>query len=839
VTLADLSGTGRMDILVTDKLTGEVGVISNLGPVVLAAPVMYPAGTGLYAVTNSSGLASVTTLEATAGVAAAPLTTGGPADLVAIDPGSNTASVLSGLGGGRFANPVTVPTATPAIQVLLADLQGNGILDMIVLSNQGKDGTVAVYRGNGQGGFLPDPFFTIPVGPQPTGMTLADVTHNGKLDLLIGNAYGDLLVLLGNGDGTFQPYHNVNQNVALAVLPNGSKTPDFIFADQGLDRVVVDYSGGKSKTLADQTSGLLAPGAVVLADLSGDGIPDLIVANSGGNNVLVYPGLGNGQFGPELNGGNGFFVGTNPVSIYVAKLTNVANLTGRPDLVVTNEGSNDVSILLNEPTANGGFTFVAGPRFLGGPGPTSAVVTNDPVTNEPDLLVTDGGSDQVRLLPGHGNGSFIDSGPQVKTFDLPAGSDPVQGMVGTFLPNQGPEIATVNRGANDITVISDFTTATPVFSTFATGGIEPVEAIAVTFTGQTDESLVVANTGDGLFTLLGGADGLEEEASLADPKLPEPTALDLASVSSNEVSFYAATAGMEAAFTLAFILPGFTSATTAIPGSSSASVATPPALVALTPTSLPLVGTLLVTMLNSPVSTTETVLTTSSGGALVNTAGNTAEVNTSFLSVAPSQGQGLFAQFATLEYEETEAVLPAPGTPVPQGQGQGAPPWARAVLGDEEIFEKIRQENQDVPPDQSQDGPAAPRQSPRDEGKEPAGRSPADAPTSQPSEAGRGPGRIEESPGADRVFARAVDAAIEMLAALPPLTWRPIASAAPETCRPAAHVAIHSLDGRAAPSQANTAAWVPVAIASTLVIHASPLVEVLRDRRRLPTEAES
>ena len=153
-------------------------------------------------------------------------------------------------------------------------------------------------------------------------------------------------MLLGNGDGTFQPYYSADQHVALAVLPNGSATPDFIYADQGLDRVVVDYASGQTSVVADHSSGLLAPGAVALADLNGDGIPDLIVANSGSNNVLVYPGLGNGQFGPELNGGNGFFTGTDPVGI------TVANLNGRPDLVIANEGSNDVSILLN--VADGG-----------------------------------------------------------------------------------------------------------------------------------------------------------------------------------------------------------------------------------------------------------------------------------------------------------------------------------------------------------------------------------------------------------------------------------------------------------------------------------------------------
>ena len=72
---------------------------------------------------------------------------------------------------------------------------------------------------------------------------------------------------------------------------------------------------------------------MTLADLNGDGIPDLVVADSGGNNVLIYPGLGNGQFGPAINDGYGYFVGTNPVGITVADLTG-----GLPDLVVADAG---------------------------------------------------------------------------------------------------------------------------------------------------------------------------------------------------------------------------------------------------------------------------------------------------------------------------------------------------------------------------------------------------------------------------------------------------------------------------------------------------------------------
>jgi hypothetical protein len=488
VQAVDTTGDGRLDLVVTNKLTGQVSVLLNLGGGKFAVPVPYRAGTGLSAVVPGS-TPEVNSLEATAGVDAGSFTTGGPTDLVTINPGSNTLDVLAGLGEGHFANPATLDTASPAHVVRVADFNHDGIPDLALLTANG----VSIYMSNGNGGFLPSTTYEVP--SESDGLTVADVNHDGNPDLLVGDAFGDVLVLLGNSNGTFQPYHEANQSVELAVADltgNGSK--DIIYADQSLDRVVVDYGIGNSTVLANHSTGLLDPGAIKLADMNGDGVPDLIVANSGSNNVLIFPGLGNGQFGPAVNGGNGYFAGTNPVGISVADLTGSVWPNGEPrlDLVVADEGSNDVAILLNK----GNFSFTHGPRLSsGGIGPVSTVAGYFTGGTSQDLLVTNSGSNNVTLLQGVGGGFF----KPATASPFSVGIDPVQSFVGNF--DGKTDLVTVNAGSNDLTLVSDFNGPNPVTTTISSGGLDPETAFAFE-SGSGFEDLVVGNTGDGVLALL-------------------------------------------------------------------------------------------------------------------------------------------------------------------------------------------------------------------------------------------------------------------------------------------------------------------------------------------------
>ena len=346
---------------------------------------------------------------------------------------------------------------------MVADFNGDGISDVALLG----PGDVSIYLGDGGGGL--HAAGPLRRRPRPDRARGRRCQRRWNLDLLVGDSYGDVLVLLGAGDGTFAPFHEADQTIELAVADlTGDGSKDVIYADQGLDRVVVDYGAGQSTVLADQSSGLLQPGAVKLADLNGDGIADLIVANSGGNDVLIYPGLGHGQFGPAVDGGSGYFVGTDPVGITVADV----NGDGLPDLVVADEGSDQVSILLNQSQQGGTIAFSAGQRLnSGGSGPVSTVVGDFTGGSFPDILVTNSGSNDVTLLPGVGQGFFNDQDPRKYS----VGSDPVTSFVGNF--DGQTDLVTVNAGSNDLTVISGFEGSDAVYSTLGSGRAGPDDGL--------------------------------------------------------------------------------------------------------------------------------------------------------------------------------------------------------------------------------------------------------------------------------------------------------------------------------------------------------------------------
>jgi hypothetical protein len=553
ISLADVDGDGRLDIAITNQFSGDVSVLLNDPRKPFCSELRFRAGIGLYWVDQHDGRPVVHSFQASAGVVSGIFEGGKSTDLIVTNSGSNSFSRLQGTGLGGFLNPQaaqTFPTDVRPTAVVAGDFNRDGNLDLAVLNEGSQD--ISIFLGDGHGGFTektvtgPDGRpVRLSAGNAPTGLALADVNGDGTLDLLVGNQFGDVLVLLGKGDGTFQPYQRTDRHVALAVADlKGDGKQEFIFADAGLDRVTVQYPQPGQIFSQDRSNGLLAPGAVAVADLNGDGIPDLVVANSGGNSVVVYLGLRNGQFAPAQS----FFAGTNPASVTIADLTG----NGIPDLVVANEGSNDVSILLGQGRGSD-WTLVPGPRLRAGVGPVSTTVADVTGHGIPDLVVTNSLSNNVYVLPGVGQGFFNDQHPLV----FNTGLDPQQAVVGDFTGDGRLDLVSVNAGSNDLTFFRDFGPGISI----ASGGETPMAALAGVFNANGIDDLLVANNGDGRITLLlGGPDGLSAADSFSHAGVPHPTALALA-LAGEQTNIYVAGEGQEAAYLL-------TSFGIAVPGPS-------------------------------------------------------------------------------------------------------------------------------------------------------------------------------------------------------------------------------------------------------------------------------
>jgi FG-GAP-like repeat len=655
VEVADLQQDGRLDILYTDRLSGEVGVLENLGGGAFSSPIVFPAGAGPYGETGTPVPSPVTSFEQTTSITAGIFTTGGAPSIVALNPGSDTFGELAGTGDGRFADPTIFPTPGNPLVVRAINFGTDGLAGLAILTSDG----LFIERSNGDGGFLAPT--EINVGFEPNGLTVADLTGNGDADLLVSNPRGDVQVLIGDGTGSFQPPQNLDQQVSLAVYATSGTAPAaFIYSDQLTDQLIVQTVGGGTTILGSAGTGLVTPGAVTLADLSGNGILDLIVANSGSNNVYVYMGLGNGTFSTTpLNDGDGYFTGTNPVGITVADLTG----NGRLDLIIANEGSNNVSTLINEPGPDGEPTFVEGPTFAAGVGPVATALLTLPGQSVPDLLIADSDSNQVLLLQGLGNGFFNDQSPTVYS----VGTDPTQLLLGDFSSGGGLGLVTVNSGSDNLTLISGVGTGSATSQTISSGGIDPTSAIAVPFSGNGLDNLVVSNNADGNISLFeAGDNGLSLSSVISSSGLPNPSALALASFSNSGMEFYATNDGEASASVLGFQLEESSAVSTASASGASAS------LVSLNESSLALLGTMLTISL-------ETTSNEMEGGV---EAGAAAPAGGS-----GGAGQSLYGRTSSDDVLEMgDMIAIAVGNLAPQSS------WAKYVTGVDQAIERVRSE---------------------------------------------------------------------------------------------------------------------------------------------------
>jgi hypothetical protein len=295
VAIGDLDGNGRPEIAVVNYNQSSVSVLRNYswaGNISFGARLNFAVGSIPYS------------------IAIGDLDRDGNADLAVTNISSNTVSVLrntTNQGALSFAARVTYATGEVPFSVAIGDLNGDAKPEMAVANYTSS--TVSVFRNTASSGSITSASFAAKVdfaADAPHFVAMGDLDLDGRPDLALSG--------------------NNRVSILRNTTPSGNTTA-ISFAAK------VDFTTGTS------------PYGVAIADLNGDGKPDLATVNSTSNTVSVLRNtswVGNittGSFSAKVD----FNVGSTPFSLALGDL----DMDGKPELVTANYASNTISVLRN------------------------------------------------------------------------------------------------------------------------------------------------------------------------------------------------------------------------------------------------------------------------------------------------------------------------------------------------------------------------------------------------------------------------------------------------------------------------------------------------------------
>jgi len=403
----------------------------------------------------------------------------GKPEVVVPNTGNSTVSVFrnvstsTGWYSTSFVTQSPISVSANVQGVVLADMDGDGKPDLITthgnLAGTGGGSTqIFVYlNGSSTGGsigFFTGTGFTVATGTgsgNPASAVAADIDGDGKLDLVIGN--------YGNGTTS------TGSIVVLRNTSSGTGSVSFVAS-------------------STYTTNINTPYNVKVADFDGDGKLDIVASCFlASGYISVYRNTStSGSI--TLTPVNTFTAGTNPEYVDVGDIDG----DGKPDIVVSNYGSANVSAYRNTSTGTGSISFASAVNFTTGTNPAGVNLTDLDGDGKPDLAVLSRNSGTLGLYRNTATSGSINSSSFASVVNYSTNSSPTFIATADLDGDTKPEIITSNQGtSSNISVFRNQNLApkpTTAASNLSFSGISAT-TVTVSFTkGNGSKRLVLAKS---------------------------------------------------------------------------------------------------------------------------------------------------------------------------------------------------------------------------------------------------------------------------------------------------------------------------------------------------------
>ncbi|MCB9872746.1 MAG: Ig-like domain-containing protein [Planctomycetaceae bacterium] len=320
------------------------------------------------------------------------------------------------------------------------DLNEDGDLDLIL--TEGWHDVVLVLLGDGNGSFSsPQRYET---GAFPSSIATGDINGDQNVDIVTYNAdAATVSILLGNGDGTLQSQTQLSANcfvffsscsLALGDL-SGDSRDDIILGGGSLQVLLQQSDGSFAAPVSYDLPGTLAnPHALMIEDVTGDDVLDVLTANDSNSSVTVYRGDGTG----------GLFNRTDIPVDGDPKVLAVEDVDGNDtlDIITANSGTNSIAVILGQ---GDGF-FGIPSNFDAGQSPSSIRLVDLDNDDALDVVTVSEFGNVITTLRGVGDGTFVDRA------EVTTSGGPLAVFAGRFNSDGITDLATVNRDTNTVSV---------------------------------------------------------------------------------------------------------------------------------------------------------------------------------------------------------------------------------------------------------------------------------------------------------------------------------------------------------------------------------------------------